>query len=166
MESAIRRHPRVPTELPCTLRLGACDSAVLATAFSIASRGIGLEIDDTLFQALAVGSAVAVNLTLDTGSVVIAGSVAWSRRSSNGRCTVGIALTDTNDSAPTAFREWVDECFLSLREESYELVSNLASDGVVHWQALQTALDRQARLGGHLCDHLDGVEIDKLPSQH
>lgn len=159
METPLRRHPRVPTSLPCALHNIASNSRVPARATSVATLGLGVEFQDVLEDGLDVGSPVSVNLALGTKVTSVKGSIAWLRRTSNKTCTIGIALSDDEESSPETFRTWVDLLFTHLRNESFELVAHLASDDVVHWQTLQTALDKQARDGGYLCDHLDGIQL-------
>lgn len=165
MSSALRRHPRVPLMLPCTLRNAATDGpAIQATTFTVAGRGVGLRLDGSHDAEVSKGSVVAVEIEIDSGVSIVVGTVAWIRHSPHKHDSMGIELGNSLDAAPPAYREWVDRCFATLREESYALVANLASDGVVYWRTLQDALDRQERDGGYLCDHLDGVDVDNLPS--
>ncbi len=155
MERELRKHPRVPAKLACSLFCDKADDAIAAYCFSVASRGIGVLVEADSLVPLAVGETVTVALELERMDVV--GSIAWIQHAPNRSWSFGVQLHPESQNA-AHYEDWVAERFAALREESLKLGGTLAGDRLITLRALQRALDDQARDGGFLSDHLSSLE--------
>ena len=164
MEKELRKHPRVPANLPCSLLFAGSDDELTAYAFSIASEGLGVQLDRRPAVSLAVGETVTIALDLEGSLANVEGRIAWIQRAPNRSCSIGVHLSRQPASAIQSYEDWVEQRFAALREDSFELGGSLAADRVISLRVLQRALDDQARDGGFLCDHLSAIELPKASS--
>lgn len=154
MGRELRKHPRVPANLPCSLRYAGDTDAVRASAFSVASHGLGVHLDADHSSSLAVGTTVTIVLELEANRALVMGTIAWMQRAPNRSCSIGVRLRSQAAGDVHPYEAWVARRYSVLRRESFELGGTLAADRMISLRALQRALDNQARDGGYLCDHL------------
>ncbi len=153
MDRKFRRHPRIPIHQICTLRFANGDRHVNATTFCIATHGLGLWIVDPDRELYTAGDGVAVSLPVEGRLTELRGVIAWSEVAKNETLNVGVRFT-SETVPPDAYVQWVGDQYIALRRDSMEIGSELAFQRKISLRTYQDALDRQARDGGYLEEHL------------
>ena len=155
MTQDLRKHPRVPTNLACSLRVSESRDPVPATTVSVATEGLGLCLGQSDSEACNVGADVTVALPLGTELTELDGRIVWIRQAEDGTSILGIQLSSGPEMVPAPYYQtWVAQRYDSLRQESLALGGELAAQRAITLRSLQQALDDQARDGGNLSAHL------------
>ncbi len=153
MNRKFRRHPRIPTNQICSLRRTMGDQHVNATTFCVATHGLGLWVVEPDREQYNEGDLVTVSLPVEGRLTDLRGLVAWAETANNATLNIGIRFA--HDMAPPdSYVRWVGDKYIALRRESMAIGGELAFQRRISLRTYQDALDRQARDGGYLEEHL------------
>lgn len=155
MHRDLRKYPRVPTNLACSLRGAEKSAPVHATTLTVSTEGLGLCLKQADAAACEVGADVTVSIPLGAELTDLDGRIIWIGTGNNDTSILGVQLASTPELAPAPYYQtWVEQRFETLRQESMALGGDLAGQREITLRALQQALDDQARDGGNLTEHL------------
>ncbi len=154
MDRELRKHPRVPTNQSCSLRRNHRGHRTKATTFCVATHGLGLWLVEPDAGMYGVGEDITVSIPVEDELTELTGRIAWTQRGSNQTLNVGIHFAANPIVAPSSYLQWVETLYTSLRERSMALGGDLAFQRKISLRTYQDVLDRQARDGGYLREHL------------